>query len=139
MRTYAPERIRERCRGQNVLFVLKEKGELRLAQVTEKEYKAFVKTIRGREYGDEIVREFEDVDIDILESDGTPLPLNTTRSLAAFGLTVEQLEELMLEPEAESAVHMESTGVAEQQGREEEGVFRKVRDFVDRGWRDGSK
>ena len=128
MKTYAPERIRENCRGGNVLFVLREKGELRIAQVTEKEYRAFVQTVRGREYGDEIVREFEDVDIDILEPDGTPLPLNTTRSLASYGLTVEQLEELIVLPEAESAVHVESTGRTEQQGRADEGVFKRVRD-----------
>ena len=128
MKTYAPERIRENCRGGNVLFVLREKGELRIAQVTEKEYRAFVQTVRGREYGDEIVREFEDVDIDILEPDGTPLPLNTTRSLASYGLTVEQLEELIVLPEAESAVHVESTGRTERQRRADEGVFKRVRD-----------
>ena len=139
MKTYAPERIREGCRGGNVLFVLKEKGELRIAQVTEKEYRAFVRTVMGKEYGDEIVREFEDVDINILENDGTPLPLNTTRSLASYGLTVEELEELVLKPEAESAVHIESTGRTEQRGRPEAGVFKRVRDFVDRGWRDGDK
>ena len=136
MKTYAPERIREGCRGENVLFVLKEKGELRIAQVTEKGYKAFAQTIRGKEYGDEVVREFEGVDINILESDGTPLPPNTTRSLASYGLTVEELEELILEPEAERTVHMESTGRSEHPERPEAGVFKQVRDFVDTGWRD---
>ena len=135
MKTYGPERIREKCRGGNVLFVLREEGESRIAQVTEKEYKAFVETVIGKEYECKVAIEFEGVDINILESDGTLLPPNTTRSLASYGLTVEELEELIIEPEAESTVHVESTGRTEQQGREEEGVFRKVRDFVSGDWR----